>query len=87
MSLVATPDEEQGVLFSPKPFHVTKEQIRLAGGALQVNNDDEGNVLRSHDGTEQLLELRVFASVKGFTKEHDVLTWNLVVADAVIDTD
>ena len=87
MSIAPVPEPEQGELFQPKAFTVVKEQIALAGGAITVNNDAESQLLRSLDETEQVIEVRAFCSVKGFRKEYGTLTWNLVVADAVIDTD
>jgi hypothetical protein len=78
---------EEGRLFSPAAFYAPKEKVQLAGGALTLNNDAEAKLLESLDGTEQTGEMRVFFAVKGFKKEYNEVTWNVVVSDMVIDTE
>lgn len=86
MSLAPAPEEPQGELFAPDPFVVEKEQFRLAGGALSVNNAEEAELLRNLKD-DQIIELRVFCTKKGYTREYGMMIHNLVVSDAVIDTE
>ena len=84
MSLMPAPDIEQGELFKPAAFIVDKEALGLRGaGNIAIAKPDAERISKA-DGTDELLELRVFATVKGYTKEFNAITWNLVVADLTL---
>ena len=80
MSLIA-PDIEQGELFQPASFTIDKKALGLRGAGSIAIADPDHERIAAADGTDELLELRVFANVKGYTKEYGAITWNLVVAD------
>ena len=84
MNLLAASDIEQGELFEPRPFVIEKEALGLRGaGNIAIAKPDAERISKA-DGTDELLELRVFATVKGYTKEFNSITWNLVVADLTL---
>jgi hypothetical protein len=77
---------QQGELFKLEPFEVRKEQVRFAGGALTLNNDEEARVLRSlKEG--QIAEIRLFVEKKGVHLEYGEVTHVMLITDHVIDTE
>ena len=84
MNLLAATPVEQGELFQPASFIVEKEALGLRGAGSIAISHPEAERIAQADGTEELLELRVFATVKGYTKEHSSVTWNLVVTDVTL---
>ena len=83
--LESVPD--QGTLFSPKSFIARRVAMGLRGAGNLGISDDESQALAAADGTEQIIEIRVYATVKGYTKQYDSVEWNCQVSDARVVLD
>ncbi len=84
MSIMPAPDLEQGELFTPKPFQVMKENVGLRGASQFPISSDVAAELKRIDGTDELIPLTIYVSAKGYTKEYDAVTWNVLVSDLTL---
>lgn len=83
--LAAVP--ETGTLFDPAPFVAKRIALGLRGAGNLAVTDDEASLLKNADGTDTVVEVRVFANVKGYTKEFDTVVYNLAVIDSTVVLD
>jgi len=84
MSIMPAPDLDQGELFTPRPFIVTKENAGLRGASQFPIGSDVAAELRRIDGTDELIPLTIYVSSKGYTKDFDSITWNVLVSDLTL---
>ena len=66
---------------------MARKSLRLSGGALSFNNDEETRALERFLGTDQMVELTVFGTVVGAGVSHGDYVINFLVADHAIDCD
>lgn len=84
--LAAVP--ESGTLFDPAPFIAKRVAVGLRGAGNLGLTDDEALLLKQADGNEDMVvEIRVFAKIKGYTKEYDTVVYNAAVIDATVVLD
>jgi hypothetical protein len=81
------PDEEQERPYSMPTTSMTKKQLRLTGGAMSFNSDEEARALERFLGTEQVIDLHVQGTVAGAGVHHGVYTITFLVCDHIIDPD
>jgi hypothetical protein len=79
--------EEQGYLFDAKPWTASRVAMGLRGAGNLPIGREEIKLLENAEGTEQVLEIRVFVNVKGHTREYATKVYNLAVIDSTVVLD
>jgi hypothetical protein len=79
------PEQEQPYAMPVAP--TMKKQLRLNGGAMTFNNDEEMRALEAFLGTGQVIDLTVQGTVTGAGVNNGVYTITFLVCDHVIDPD
>lgn len=66
---------------------MARKSLRLSGGGLTFNNDEEARALERFLGTEQVIEITVYGTVVGAGVSHGDYTITFLVCDHGIDCD
>jgi hypothetical protein len=77
--------EEEGVLFQAKPYIRRKVGVDFTSDKNKGISEIEAAELERIEGTDELVEFRVFVNVKGYKKVGDAMTYFLNVTDCTMD--
>ena len=83
-----SPEEYEAMVpYAMPTAPMARKSLRLSGGSLTFNSDDEARALERFLGTEQVIEITVMGTVVGAGVSHGDYTITFLVADHEIDVD
>jgi len=82
---MATP--EAAVPYAMPTAPMAKKQLRLQGGSMSFQSDDDIRALERFLGTEKIIEMTVYGTVSGAGVSHNTYTVSFLVCDYMIDRD
>jgi hypothetical protein len=87
LTRVQKDEEEEVVPYAMPTAPMAKKQLRLQGGAMSFNCDDDARALEKFLGTERVIEMTVYGTVSGAGVSHNTYTVSFLVCDYMIDRD
>lgn len=87
MTRVKKDEEEEAVPYAMPTAPMAKTQLRLQGGAMSFNCDDDARALEKFLGTEKVIEVTVYGTVSGAGVSHNTYTVSFLTCDYSIDRD